>query len=128
MRKKGKKMEREKGLFNAFNFKNYKTISKKALNKLKLLHLQNNQNFQSNFINNVDLLSDDERKKDLHIKNTFSKFPNSEFQKKYLQFNGMNQLHKVSRHGSAHNFINIRNGEIISHEIEPFKFKFIFFN
>jgi hypothetical protein len=114
MRKKGRKMEKEKGLFHAFNFKNYKTISKKALSKLKLMQFHktqnnnmNNINSNSNMKNKINLLSDDERKKELQsIYNNYNKYKNSEFKKKYLQFNGMNRLHKFNRYGSAENFMN----------------------
>ena len=116
MRKRCRKMEKEKGLFHAFNFKNSKTISKKALNKLKMIQFHktqnnniNNINSNSNMKNKIDLLSDDERKKELQsIYNNYNKYKNSEFKKKYLQFNGMNKLHKFNRYGSAENFMNHR--------------------
>ena len=53
-------MEKENGLFSAFNFRNFKTIKRKSLNKLKFSHLKNNTNYKK-----LDLLSDDERKKNI---------------------------------------------------------------
>ena len=107
MRKKGRRMEKEKGLFSAFSFRNYKTINKKTLNKLKLSQLQKTQNSKK-----MDLLSDDERKKnnalDVNNYNHISK-DNSDFRKKYLQFNGMNKLHRFNRYGSVGNFMKYRN-------------------
>lgn len=107
MRKKGKRMEKEKGLFSAFSFRNYKKINKKTLNKLKLSQLQKTQNSKK-----MDLLSDDERKKnnvlDVNNYNHISK-ENSDFRKKYLQFNGMNKLNRFNRYGSVGNFMKYRN-------------------
>ena len=118
MRKRGRKMEKEKGLFHAFNFKNYKMISKKALNRFKMYQSHKTQgNNNNNSINNnscnkkkEDLLSDDEKKKDVkNIFNNFNKYKNSEFRKKYLQFNGISRLNKINRLGSTDNFMNYIN-------------------
>ena len=107
VRKKGKIMEKEKGLFNALNFKNYKTINRKSLNKLKLANLK-----KVSSINRFDLLSDEERKKNnmnsLNNLNSLSQ-QNLNFKKKYMQFNGMNRLQRFNRYGSVENYKILNN-------------------
>ena len=107
VRKKGKIMEKEKGLFSAFNFRNYKTIRRKSLNKLKLSRIKKNQTAQK-----LDLLSDEERKKNnIYSWNNLNNLSqqNLEFKKKYMQFNGMNRLQRYKRYGSIDNYMNYRN-------------------
>ena len=65
MRKKGRKMEKEKGVFHAFNFKNYKTISKKAINQLKSLQLHKTQSNNKNINININHKSYNNKKNDL---------------------------------------------------------------
>ena len=105
VRKKGKLMEKEKGLFSALSFRNFKTLNRRTLNKLKL----SKQNSQYKKIN---LLNDVERKK----KNKFSwnnlnnmSQQNLEFRKKYLEFNDMNRLNKYNRYGSVEDNRKYRN-------------------
>ena len=95
VRKKGKKMEKEKGLFSAFSFRNFKTIKRKSLNKLKFSYLKNNTNYKK-----LDLLSDDERKKNIFGWNNINNLSqqNLEFRKKYMEFNGMNRLNRINRY------------------------------
>ena len=108
MRQKAKIMEKEKGLFNAFTFRNYKTIKRKSLNKLKLSRIKKNQTEQ------LDLLSDENRKKNNiynwnNFKNLNISQQNLEFRQKYMQFNGMNRLQRIKRYGSIDNYIKNNN-------------------
>ena len=114
VRKKGKKMEKEKGLFSAFSFRNFKTIKRKSLNKLKLSQLKKNQNYK------IDLLSDDERKKNNifgwnnNINNLSQQ--NLDFRKKYMEFNGMNRLNRINRYGSVGNYNNYKSNKVSRNE------------
>ena len=79
-------MEKEKGLFSAFSFRNYKTIKRKSLNKLKLSRIKKNQTEQ------LDLLSYENRKKNNiynwnNLKNSNISQQNLDFRQKYMQFN-----------------------------------------
>ena len=104
VRKKGREMEKEKGLFSAFSFRNYKKVNRKTLNRLKLSNLKKNQS-----VKKLDLLSDEERRKNnlfnLNNLNNLSQ-NNFGFHKKYMEFNGMNRLHKFNRYGSVGNISN----------------------
>ena len=100
-------MEKEKGLYSAFSFRKFKTINRKSLNKLKLSNIKKNQGGKK-----LDLLSDDERKKNnLFIWNNLNSLSqkNFAFHKKYMEFNGMNRLQRFNRYGSLENLINSRN-------------------
>ena len=100
MRRKGRKSEREKGLFSAFSFKEFRDKNRRSLAKLRnSLHQKEKENSLHYF-----------DKKKFYDKNLFSLNNNidSELKKKYMQFNGMNRLHKLKRCGSGAKLSNYR--------------------
>ena len=100
MRRKGRKSEREKGLFSAFSFKEFRDKNRRSLAKLRnSLHQKEKENSLHYF-----------DKKKFYDKNLFSLNNNidSELKKKYMQFNGMNRLHKLRRCGSGAKLSNYR--------------------
>ena len=103
MRKRGKKEEREKGLFSAFSFRNIKKINKKSLSKLKI-SLQQKSKDNNFFWNNFD------SNKKNYENNFFSMNNNMEIElrNKYMQFNGMNRFNKLNRYGSTENISKYR--------------------
>ena len=107
MRKRGKRSEREKGLFSAFSFRHFKNMNRKSLSKLKISFNKNGRekDFDNNLWNNI------ERRNNNYDNNVFSLNNNNidtEFRKKYMQFNGMNRLNKINRYGSSENLNNYR--------------------
>ena len=102
VRKRGKQSEKEKGLFNAFSFRNYKTLNKRPLSRLKISFHKGKEN---------ELLYDLEKKRKNDDNNTFSMHNiDAEIKKKYLQFNGLNnRLNKLNRYGSNENLNSIMN-------------------
>ena len=110
VRKRGRKSEREKGLFSAFSFRNMNinNINKKSLSKLKISLQQKfkerekETNLWNNFIKKKKL-------KENNLNNYLSSMNNndddSDFKKKYMQFNGMNRIKKLRRYGSCDNFV-----------------------
>ena len=107
VRKRGKKEEREKGLFNAFSYRNIKKFNKKSLSKLKI-SLQQKSKENNYFWNNY------ESNKKRNENNFFSMNNNinNELRNKYMQFNGMNRFNKLNRYGSSENLSNIRYDKI----------------
>ena len=101
VRKRGKKSEREKGLFSAFSFKEFKDKNKRSLSKLKVSLQQKDK--ENSLLNNYD-------KKRFYRQNLISLNDNidSDFKKKYMQFNGMNRLHKLKRCDSGSILSNYR--------------------
>ena len=101
VRKRGRKEEREKGLFSAFSFRNIKKINKKSLSKLKI-SLQQKSKDNNFFRNNFD------SNKKNYENNFFSMNNNidTELRNKYMQFNGMNRFNKLNRYGSSENLRN----------------------
>ena len=100
MRKRGKKEEREKGLFSAFNFFNFKGFKtgKRSLKRLKFSSIQKNLTSKRN-----DLLNEERKKLSLYSTNNVNQNNIHDFRNKYMQFNGMNRIRKLNRFGSAEN-------------------------
>ena len=107
VRKRGRRSEREKGLFSAFSYRNFKNMNRKSFSKLKIsFHKKGNEKDNSN-----DLWNNFERKKNYNDNYYFSLNNNNidtELRKKYMQFNGMNRLNKLNRNGSSENLNNYR--------------------
>ena len=96
-------MEREKGLFSAFSFRNYKKINKKTFAKLKISLQQKSKENNEVIWNNI------ERQKYYNDNNIFSMNNiDNDFRTKYMQFNGMNRLNKLNRYGSTENLSKYR--------------------
>ena len=103
VRKRGRRMEREKGLFSAFSFRNYKKINKKAFAKLKISLQQKSKENNEVIWNNI------ERQKYYNDNNIFSMNNiDNDFRTKYMQFNGMNRFNKLNRYGSTENLSKYR--------------------
>ena len=104
VRKRGRKLEREKGLFNAFSFRNFKNISKKSFSKLKITLQQKGKEKDNDLWNNYD--------KRNNLENNFFSLNNNkidtELRQKYMQFNGMNRQNKLNRYGSYENLSNLK--------------------
>ena len=102
VRKRGRKSEREKGLFNAFSFRNINNFNKKAFSRLKLTLQSKLKGKETELWNNA------QRKNNVFENNFLSLNNNDEidFKKKYMQFNGMNRLKRLKRYGSSENMVN----------------------
>ena len=99
--KKGREMEKEKGLFKAFSFGNYKIINRKPLNKLKPPQMIKNSNNKK-----LDSSIDDERKKNnMSIWHNLNQ-QNLGFCKKYIKFNDINRSQRFNRYGREENYMN----------------------
>ena len=113
VRKRGKKSEREKGLFSAFSLRNLKNMNRKSFSKLKI-------SFHKKGADN-DLWNNIERKKNNYDNNFFSMNNNNidtELRQKYMQFNGMNRLNKLNRYGSTE---NLNNNNRYNSELKSFR-------
>ena len=99
--KKGREMEKEKGLFKAFSFGKYKIINRNTLNKLKPPQMKKNPNNQK-----LDSSSDDERKKNnMGIWNSLNQ-QNPGICKKYIKFNNINRSQRFKRYERVENYKN----------------------
>ena len=104
MRKRGRKYEREKGLFNAFSFRNFKNLNRKSFTKLKISLQQKGRDKETDIWNNYE-------RRNNNIDNNFFSMNNNmdlELKKKYMQFNGMNRCNRLNRYGSSENLTNYR--------------------
>ena len=107
VRKRGRKSEREKGLFSAFSFRKMNNLNNKSISKLKISLQQKfkEREKETNLWNNNFVKK--KKLKESNLNNYLSSLNNndddSDFKKKYMQFNGMNQIKKLRRYGSCDN-------------------------
>ena len=108
MRKRGRKSEREKGLYRAFSFRNMNNYGKKALSRLKISlehkfkDKEKNNYLWNNFVKGEKKLNDNNFLSSINNNNNDE---DTDFKKKYMQFNGMNRFKRLRHYDSSDNLI-----------------------
>ena len=93
VRRRGRKLEREKGLFSAFSLRHLQNLNRRSLPKLNIVIPQKEK--ETDFKNNYERKELDK----LFSMNNLD----MDFKNKYMKFNGMN-INKLNRYGSSQNF------------------------
>ena len=108
VKKRGRKSEREKGLYRAFSFRNMNNYGKKALSRLKIsLEHKFKDKERNNYLWN-NFVKGEKKSNDNNFLSSINNNNNDEdtdFKKKYMQFNGMNRFKKLRRYDSSDNLI-----------------------